>query len=54
MSALKLLEDVAEYAGWDTEAMLDAACQYIDNQQSEEAFDDFITRRANEELEKGQ
>jgi hypothetical protein len=48
MSASEILERINQEhsADWDSAAMLALACQYIDYQQSDEAFEDFILNQA--------
>jgi hypothetical protein len=33
-------------AGWDTDSLLELACQYIDNQGDNAAFREFLERQA--------
>ncbi len=42
----KILEEYATKSGWDIDAMLDIACEYIENQDSAEAFKDFVAEQA--------
>lgn len=49
MSARAILEEAAERTGWNESSMLDIALAYIDNQDANDAFEDFVQRRAEEE-----
>lgn len=51
MSAREIIEDISRKAGvsWDAESMLEIACSYIDNQGSDESFEDYVQQRADEE-----
>lgn len=53
MSAYQVLMDAAARAGWRKESMLQVACQYIDNQGSEDAFVDHVERQIAEEQQLG-
>ncbi|MBS1722515.1 MAG: hypothetical protein JSS66_05850 [Armatimonadetes bacterium] len=50
MDAQSILEKYAEKAGWNVDSMLAKACEYIDNQQAADAFEDFVHEAANEEI----
>lgn len=49
MSTRSLLEQFAEKHEWDTNDMLDILCDYIDNQQNEDSFEDHLLHREDEE-----
>jgi len=49
MAARAILDELAERTGWNTGTMLDLLCEYIDNQMSDEALEDFLTERADAE-----
>jgi hypothetical protein len=51
MSAQTILEEAAETTGWNADSMLALACEYIDNQKSEDAFADFIKEKVSQEKE---
>jgi hypothetical protein len=51
MAARDILEEHAASTGWNVDSMLEIVCAYVDNQQSNDAFEDFVRRRAEEELE---
>lgn len=42
MSTRDIIFDIADKQGWNTGTMLDLALRYIENQQSDEAFRDFL------------
>ena len=42
----RILEQVSEKQGWNTEAQLSLLIEYIENQQSPEAFRHFIVEAA--------
>jgi hypothetical protein len=46
----KAMNEATERAGWDTESQVLLLMQYVENQQSPEAFEDFITRAADEQV----
>ncbi len=45
MNALNILEQYATQYGWDSETMLEIVCDYIDNQDSSQAFTDFLQQQ---------
>ena len=45
MSAQNIIEEVCESAGLDQDFVLDALIEYIDNQQDDGTFEDFLRRR---------
>lgn len=49
MGAKEILEDFAAQAGWDIEWLLELACRYIDRQDDERAFRDFVREQFEEE-----
>lgn len=49
MSTRSLLEQFAEKHEWDTNDMLDILCDYIDNQQNEDSFEDHLLHQEDEE-----
>jgi hypothetical protein len=51
MPAESILDDKAEIMGWDTMSQLIICLEYIENQKSDEAFEDFLERRMQEENE---
>jgi len=50
-AARSILEDVSHETGveWDQDSMLEIMSEYIDNQASLDAFEDFVRRKAEEE-----
>lgn len=50
-SSLDILEEVGAAAGWTQATMLELTCRYIDNQQDEGAFEDFLLGQLQEEEE---
>ena len=46
MSAYDVMIETGAIQGWDVALQLELACQYIDNQQSNEAFYDFLAAEA--------
>lgn len=44
-----ILEEYAERMGWNEDSQLEILCDYIENQQNPDAFDDYLSRRADEE-----
>lgn len=52
MSARTILESISEETGvsWNEDSMIEILCDYIDKQGSDDAFEDFVQRRADEEL----
>ena len=53
MGAMDILLRAAERTGWNTDSMLDVLCDYVDNQQADDALEDYVTRRADEEVNDG-
>jgi hypothetical protein len=53
MAARDIIEQIAHDTGveWNEDSMIDILCDYIDNQDSMEAFEDYVQTRAEEELE---
>lgn len=49
MHAEAILNEYADRAGWDESSMLFICLEYIDNQQSNDAFEDFVRRQCEEE-----
>lgn len=49
MSAHQILLNAAQRTGWNLESMLQIACDYIDNQQDETAFQEHVNRQEAEE-----
>jgi len=49
MSAESIIDRVAERTGWNDASKLALALDYIDNQQSDDAWEDFLERAADEE-----
>lgn len=42
MNAIDVLHQAGKDSNWDIHARLEAACQYIDNQQDLRGFQDFV------------
>lgn len=51
MSAEVILEEYAEEMGRDDRSKILLLCQYIDNQASNDAFEDFLVQQRQEELD---
>ena len=51
MSAQSIIDLYATSTGWNEDSIIDILCEYIDNQSSPEAFEDFVQRKAEEENE---
>lgn len=51
MSAEVILEEYAEEMGWNDRSKVLLLCQYIDNQGSDAALEDFLTQQRDEELD---
>lgn len=49
----KILDKYAAKTGCDIEAMLDIACEYIENQGSNDAFEDFVAQQTESKLTGG-
>lgn len=49
MAAKALLEEFAERTGWSESTMLDLLCEYVDGQMSDDALEEFLTQRENDE-----
>ena len=49
MDALDILETASGKTGWNTDSMLEIACQYIDNQGDNACFQDFVQGKVIEE-----
>lgn len=49
MSSRDLLEDAGLRAGWTINTMLDVICDYVDNQDSDAALEDYLSVRMGEE-----
>ena len=49
MPTIDIFEEFVPETGWNTDAMLALACEYIDNQQSADAFRDFLEQQAERE-----
>jgi len=49
MSAEKILNEYGDQQGWNDESKLSLCQEYIDNQDSEAAFSDFVAQKATEE-----
>jgi len=49
MSAEDLLEDISERTGWDNRSKIIILCEYIDAQKDNDALQDFLEKRAEEE-----
>lgn len=56
MSALSILQRISDETGvaWDDESMLEILSDYIDNQGSDDVFEDFVRQRADQEQGEGQ
>jgi hypothetical protein len=48
-----ILDEIAEKQGWNLETKLDLCLEYIQNQGSNDAFEDFLKDRAGEESDPG-
>ncbi len=51
MAARAILEAHAEKTGWNVESMFDLLCDYVDNQQSDDALEDFVAEHAADECD---
>lgn len=49
MFETKLIEDAQAAAGWTDATTLSVVMEYIQNQQSQDAFKDFLSERLSEE-----
>lgn len=49
MPAEAILDEICESTGWNDESKLALLCEYIDNQQCDDAFEDFLAKKAEEE-----
>jgi hypothetical protein len=49
MSAESIIDKIAERTGWNDASKLSLALVYIDNQQSDDAWEDFLVQAADEE-----
>lgn len=52
-TAQGFIESISEETGvcWNESSIISILCDYIDNQQSFTAFEDYVRRRAEEELQ---
>ena len=50
----EIFETAAEKAGWNDQSKIAILLEYISNQQSEEAFKDFLSEKVSDENEIGQ
>lgn len=53
MSTRAIIERYAADTGWDIDSMFSLLCQYVDNQQDDDAVEDYFATAAEEELEEG-
>lgn len=53
MSARDIIEDISNETGvcWDENSLISILTDYIDNQKNSDAFEEYVARRAAEELE---
>lgn len=49
MSISNLFDDKAAVAGWAASTQVDVLLRYIENQQSDDVFEDFLDRQIEEE-----
>jgi len=49
MSAETILDEIGEEQGWNDSSKLSLCLQYIENQNSDSAFEDFLRTQAEEE-----
>ncbi len=49
MSARSIIDSFDSRVGWDDNSKIELLCQYIDNQQSDDALQDFLEQQAQEE-----
>lgn len=49
MSAESILNEIGDQQGWNDHSKIQLLCQYIDNQQSDDALADFLQQAADEE-----
>lgn len=49
MSASDILIEMAARAGWDEDSQIELLCRYIDNQQDDACFAEFLERQIEEE-----
>jgi len=47
--ARDLIDQFGEQCGWNAESKIDLLCDYINNQQSADALQDFLQQQADEE-----
>lgn len=50
MSASSIMDNAASKTGWNADSQLAIALAYIDNQDSEDAFEDFVAEAVQEEI----
>lgn len=51
MSAKSILESVARKTGWNESSMLEILCDFIDNHDDDDCFEDFVREYADNEAE---
>lgn len=49
MAAEEIAREIAEKQGWTDDTLLTLLFEYIDNQQSDDVFGDFLQQRADDE-----
>jgi len=53
MSAETIIDEIGDEQGWNDSSKLALCLQYIDNQCSDNAFEDFLRTQANDENSTG-
>jgi hypothetical protein len=51
MSARDIVEEYADRNGWDDESIIVLLCDYVENQQSNDALEDYLREREERENE---
>lgn len=49
MAAERLLDEIGQRQGWNDQSKLALCLQYIENQQADDAFEDFLKEQAHQE-----
>lgn len=51
MTVQEILDKYSAHTGWDLYSQFDLVCEYVENQKSNQEFEDYIARKATEELQ---
>jgi len=51
MNAMQILEEAVDHTGWNENSMLHVICEYVDNQNNNDTFEDFVNRAVDEEMD---